>query len=125
MSFCVVLQPFLRLIRIWLELKQHSQPCYMMQAFRSELELLEREPASDLERIVATRSWVRYERQGVADDYLKLCASEDWVRLFIALRRAHSPHTRITPALLRGLEEEGRFLHFCHEEVLHCGDGGP
>ena len=70
-------------------------------AFRSELERLEREPAIDLERIVATRSLVRYGRQGVADDNLKICASEDWVRLFIALRRASIPNTRITPALLR------------------------
>jgi len=32
---------------------------------------------------------------------LKICANEDWVRLFIALRRACLPDTRITPGLLR------------------------
>ncbi len=54
-------------------------------AFRSELERLELEPVSDLERTIATRSLVRY----------------DWVRLFIAPRRAYIPNTRITPAILR------------------------
>ena len=76
-------------------------------AFRSEMERLEREPASDMERIVATRSLVRCERQGVADDNLKICASEDWVRLCIALRRANIPNTRITPALLREWKTKG------------------
>ena len=70
-------------------------------AFRSELARLESEPVSDLERMVATRALVRYQRQGVAHDNLKVCASEDWVRLFIAFRRACIPDTRITPALLR------------------------
>ena len=70
-------------------------------AFRSEIERLEHEPISELERLVATRALVRYERHGFANDDVKICANEDWIRLFIALRRAHSPHTRITPALLR------------------------
>jgi hypothetical protein len=70
-------------------------------SFRSELVRLELEPVSNLERTVATRSLVRYGRQGVADDSLKTCANEDWVRLFIALRRACLPDTRITPGLLR------------------------
>ena len=62
-------------------------------AFRSEIARLEHQPVSDLERIVATRALVRYERHGFADDDVKICANEDWIRLFIALRRAHSPHT--------------------------------
>jgi len=53
-------------------------------SFRSELVRLELEPVSNLERTVATRSLVRYGMQGVADDNLKICANEDWVRLFIA-----------------------------------------
>ena len=32
---------------------------------------------------------------------MKIRTSEDWVRLFSALRRASTPNTRITPALLR------------------------
>ena len=93
-------QHLLHLVRIWQELTQHSQPC-SHAAFSSELERLEFEPLSDLERTVATRSLARFGRQGVADDNLKICANEDWVRLFIALRRACVPDTRITPGLLR------------------------
>ena len=70
-------------------------------SFRSELVRLELEPVSNLERTVATRSLVRYGMPGVADDNLKVCANEDWVRLCIALRRACLPDTRITPGLLR------------------------
>ena len=70
-------------------------------AFRSEIARLEHKPVYDLERLVATRASVRYERHGFADDDVKICANEDWIRLCIALRCAHSPHTRITPALFR------------------------
>ena len=70
-------------------------------AFRSEIERLEHEPISELERLVATRASVRYERHGFANDDVKICANEDWIRLFIAFRRANSPQSRITPALLR------------------------
>ena len=69
-------------------------------AFRSEIARLEHQPVSDLERLVATRALVRYERHGFADDDVSICANEDWICLFIALRRAHLPNTRITPALL-------------------------
>ena len=81
---------------------QTASPTMLSEAaFHSELALLESEPVSDLERIVATRSLVRYERLGIPDEHLNPSASEDWVRLYIALRRAHLPNTRITPALLR------------------------
>ena len=75
-------------------------------SFRSELVRLEFEPVGNLERTVATRSLVRYGMQGVADDNLKICANEDWVRLFIALRRACLPDTRITPGLFREWKAE-------------------
>ena len=51
--------------------------------------------------LVAQRPLVRYERQGPTDDESKVCANEDWVRLCIALLRAHPMHTRIVPGFLR------------------------
>ena len=70
-------------------------------AFNAELQRLAVQPPGAEELLVAQRSLVRYERQGPTDDESKVCANEDWVRLFVALRRAHPIHTRITPGLLR------------------------
>ena len=72
-------------------------------SFRSELERLEFEPVSALERTVATRSLARYGRQGVGDD--------------------NSRFARMRTGSV--VEDKGRLLHCCHEEMLHCGDGGP
>ena len=58
-------------------------------AFRSEIARLEHQPVSDLERLASTRALVRYERHGFADDDVKICANEDWIRLCIAFRRAY------------------------------------
>ena len=63
-----------------------------------QLTRLDDVPADPTERIAAKRALVRYEKIG--DEGSQACASEDWIRLFIALRRATSPSTRITPQLL-------------------------
>ena len=57
-------------------------------------------PANAEERYVAQRALVRYEKLRDSD-VDTVCASEDWVRLFIALRRVHHHHTRIALALLK------------------------
>ena len=66
-----------------------------------ELNRLEVVPADAAERYVAQSALVRYEK--LRDVYVDtVCASEDWVRLFIACRRVH-PHlklwkTKVTPS---------------------------
>ena len=70
-------------------------------AFKSEMLRSPVEPASPQELLVAQRSLVRYEKQGPTDDEFQVCANEDWVRLYVALRRALPHDTRITPGILR------------------------
>ena len=65
-----------------------------------ELKRLEVVPADAAMRYVAQKALVRYEKLR-DDDVDTVCASEDWVRLFIALRRVHPHHTRITRALIK------------------------
>jgi len=67
----------------------------------TELNRLDVLPADAAERYVAQRALVRYENLRDSD-VDTVCASEDWVRLLIALRRrAHPHHTRITLALFK------------------------
>ena len=73
----------------------------MDAAFSTEFKRLEASPASPAERVAAQRALVRYEKSGGGDEDSQVSASEDWVRLFIALRRVHPPRTRITPELLK------------------------
>ena len=70
------------------------------QCVHAELNRLDVVPANAEERYVAQRALVRYEKLRDSDADT-VCASEDWVRLFIALRRVHPHHTRITLALLK------------------------
>ena len=62
----------------------------------TELARLEDHPPSEDENKVARRALMRY---GKSDDVI--AASEDWVRLFIAIRRTGGAHTRITPTMLK------------------------
>ena len=72
----------------------------MDAAVSTELQRLEAAPASPGERAAAQRALVRYEKTGGGDGDSVVSTTEEWVRLFIALRRVHSPSTRITPGLL-------------------------
>lgn len=72
---------------------------YSVQAVKHELDLMERAPPSPAERQAACRSLVRYESRGGGND--SLSASEDWVRLYIALRRCGGEKARVTVEMLR------------------------
>ena len=61
-----------------------------------QLVALKDSPGHSEESYAAKRALVRY---GKCDD--EISASEDWVRLFIALRRTAGPAVRITPAILK------------------------
>ena len=61
-----------------------------------QLVALKDTPAKSNEAYAANRALVRY---GKCDD--DISATEDWVRLFIALRRTHGPSAHITPAMLK------------------------
>ena len=68
------------------------------QSAHVELNRLDVVPADAVERCVAQKASVRSEKLR-ANEVGTVCASEDWVRLLIDLRRAHPHHTRITLAL--------------------------
>ena len=70
------------------------------QRVQIELARLDDVPQYSEERYVAQRALVRYERLRDSD-VVTVCASEDRFRLFIALRRVHPHHTRITLALFK------------------------
>ena len=82
------------------------------ESLRVELKSLESEPAHPVERYVAQRALVRYKKVGDHEAHT-VCASEDWVRSFIALRRVHPPNIRIMIALIKTVEDEGHVLHCC------------
>ena len=66
------------------------------QELDEKLLALKDAPAHAQESYAAKRALVRY---GKCDD--EISASEDWVRLFIALRRTVGPAARITPGMLK------------------------
>ena len=70
-------------------------------AVSMELRRLEAAPAaSPGERAVAQRALVRYEKPGACDVDSVLSTTEEWVRLYIALRRVNPPGTRLTAKVL-------------------------
>ena len=74
-------------------------------AVRQEIAELGERPVSDEERKVACRAIVRFkgQRQGNADEEdTPIEVTEDWVRLYVALRRASGSSTmRLTASQLR------------------------
>ena len=65
-----------------------------------ELTRLKAAPASPGERAVAQRALVRYEKPGAGDVDSVVSTTEEWVRLYIALRRVNPPGTRLTAKVL-------------------------
>ena len=65
-------------------------------AFRAGLQRWEVEPAGPLERLVAQRLLVRYEKQGPADDESKVCANGMTpTNVSFNSQTSHSPHKRV------------------------------
>ena len=102
-------------------IEQTSCPNNLLHA---ELNRVAVVPTDAAERYVAQRALVRYEKLRDSD-VATVCASEDWVRLFIALRRVHPHHTRITLALLKQWKTKATSFTSDNKEVLYRGDGGP
>ena len=73
----------------------------MDAAFSTELRRLEAAPGSQVERFAAQRALVRYVRSGEGDGDPQASATEEWVRLVIALRRVRPQSAHITPGLLK------------------------
>ena len=83
---------------------QHAQPLEEANV-RREMAALVASPITADERVQAHRSLVRFERQEQRDDGgEQIRASEDWVRLYVALRRAGGGNdgVRIHATQLRG-----------------------
>ena len=61
------------------------------------------DPRQDKEREQANRSLVRFARASQGSEESAICATEEWVRLYVALRRAGGDRVdRLTGASLRG-----------------------
>ena len=89
-----------------------------------ELKCLDVAPANAEERYVAQRALVRDEKLQDSDADT-VWASEDWVRLFIALRRVHPHHTRITLALLKQWKAKVTSSTSVNRIAFFRGYGGP
>jgi hypothetical protein len=72
----------------------------VVAAVSMELTRLKAAPASPGERAVAQRALLRCEKPGAGDVDSVASATEEWVRLYIALRRVNPPGTRLTAKVL-------------------------
>ena len=90
---------------------------------QSELSALATNPVSEDERKVACRAIVRFKERRSANNEDPVDVTEDWVRLYVALRRASgSKEVRLSASHLRKWRARVA-IHDCEEESLHSQEG--
>ena len=82
---------------------QMGERSFNLDAVQRELDKLQRSPPTSKETEVASRSLVRFARASKdSDEEHAIRATEEWVRLYVALRRAGGPEVeRLTAETLR------------------------